>query len=145
MVVVTAIDGEEGSSRVLSEAWTLANRFDEPLHAVLVYEGPSHRELITKSLNIEDSVTPERAQEIAESVLADVAEGVTDEYEAVGRTGEAPAEILEYAEKVDARYIVVGGRSRSPVGKALFGSVTQSVLLDASCPVLAVMDERERG
>lgn len=44
---------------------------------------------------------------------------------------------------LDADYIVVVGRSRSPVGKALFGSVTQGVLLHAECPVLAVMVERE--
>ncbi len=34
--------------------------------------------------------------------------------------------------------LVVGVRQRSPVGKMLLGSVTQSVLLDADVPVLAV-------
>lgn len=37
-----------------------------------------------------------------------------------------------------ADLLVVGVRHRSPVGKMLLGSVTQSVLLDADVPVLAV-------
>ncbi|WP_440767064.1 universal stress protein [Natronorubrum sp. DTA7] len=141
MVVVTAIDGEEGSDQVLSEGWKLAERFDEPLHVVFVYEGADHQYLIKKSLDFDGSITSEQATELAERIVAEAAEGVTDEYEAIGRTGNASAEILDYANDVDASYVVVGGRSRTPVGKALFGSVTQSVLLDAECPVLAVMDE----
>jgi len=32
----------------------------------------------------------------------------------------------------------VGIRPRSPVGKAVIGSVAQRIVLDAPCPVLAV-------
>lgn len=44
--------------------------------------------------------------------------------------------ILSVADEIDADLIAVSGRKRSPAGKALFGSVTQSVLLSAECPVL---------
>lgn len=50
--------------------------------------------------------------------------------------GDASAEILAAAEEVDADLIAMSGRKRSPSGKVLFGSVTQSVLLDANRPVL---------
>lgn len=47
-------------------------------------------------------------------------------------------ELLNAAEESDADIIVIGLRRRSPVGKLLLGSNSQRVLLDASCPVLAV-------
>lgn len=50
-----------------------------------------------------------------------------------------PAEdLVQVAEEVDARLLVIGLRRRSPVGKLILGSNAQRVLLDAPCPVLAV-------
>jgi nucleotide-binding universal stress UspA family protein len=53
-----------------------------------------------------------------------------------GRDG-AP-EVVEAAERLDASLIVIGLRRRTPTGKLIFGSDAQRILLDASCPVLAV-------
>ncbi|QCX26894.1 universal stress protein [Nocardioides jishulii] len=47
-------------------------------------------------------------------------------------------ELIAVAEEVDADMIVLGLRSRTPVGKLLMGSVAQRVLLDAPCAVLTV-------
>jgi len=50
-----------------------------------------------------------------------------------------PAEcILAVASAVDADVVALAGRRRSPAGKAIFGSVTQSVVIDADRPVLVV-------
>lgn len=51
---------------------------------------------------------------------------------------DAAEDLIELAEEADAAFIVIGLRRRSPVGKLLLGSNAQRVLLDASCPVLAV-------
>lgn len=52
-------------------------------------------------------------------------------------TDEEPTKaLLETAEERDADLIVVAGRKRTPAGKVLFGSVTQTVILDTDRPVL---------
>ncbi|GAB3756325.1 universal stress protein [Microlunatus parietis] len=54
-------------------------------------------------------------------------------------------EVINAAEESHALFIVIGLRRRSPVGKLLLGSNAQRVLLDASCPVLAVKAESIAG
>ncbi|WP_135823706.1 universal stress protein [Halorussus ruber] len=51
------------------------------------------------------------------------------------RTADA---ILDAAESVDADRLYLYGRKRSPAGKAVFGSVVQRVVLNASVPVTVV-------
>ena len=57
--------------------------------------------------------------------------------------GNEPAEdLIEVAEEIHAELIVIGLRRRTPVGKLILGSNAQRILLDASCPVLAVKADR---
>jgi nucleotide-binding universal stress UspA family protein len=53
-------------------------------------------------------------------------------------TAEPADDILARARAHDADLIVIGLRRRTPVGKLILGSTAQRVLLEASCPVLAV-------
>ena len=46
--------------------------------------------------------------------------------------------LVRVADEVGAEILVIGARRRSPVGKALLGSVTQTVILEANVPVLVV-------
>jgi len=61
-------------------------------------------------------------------------EGVT--VDLLEASGSASDEILHFADEYDVDQICVGGRKRSPAGKALFGSVTQDVILGTHRPVL---------
>ena len=47
-------------------------------------------------------------------------------------------EILAVAKEVGADAVVIGIRHRTPVGKLIMGSVAQRVIIDATCPVIAV-------
>lgn len=74
--------------------------------------------------------TVRRAREILEDA------GVTCvHYEA---SGDPSDELIAAAADVDADAICVSGRKRSPTGKAVFGSTTQALVLNADRPVLAV-------
>ncbi|MFC7185732.1 universal stress protein [Halorubrum yunnanense] len=53
-------------------------------------------------------------------------------------SGDPAGELLAAAADVDANAICVSGRKRSPTGKAMFGSVTQDVVLGSDRPVFAV-------
>lgn len=64
--------------------------------------------------------------------------GVDYELRQLVRGFEAAEDLVSLAEANDAELIVIGLRRRSPVGKLILGSNAQRVLLDASCPVLAV-------
>jgi nucleotide-binding universal stress UspA family protein len=64
--------------------------------------------------------------------------GVPHEIRQLVRGQDAAEDLVNVAEEVDAEFIVIGLRRRSPVGKLILGSNAQRVLLDAPCPVLAV-------
>lgn len=51
-------------------------------------------------------------------------------------------EVLAVAEEVRPRLLVVGVRHRTPLGKLIMGSVAQRLILEASCPVVAVKPPR---
>jgi nucleotide-binding universal stress UspA family protein len=54
-----------------------------------------------------------------------------------GAIGDAGTEVVEMARELDVDFVLIGGRKRSPTGKALFGSTAQDILLNASMPVIS--------
>lgn len=66
------------------------------------------------------------------------------DYDVNESSGDPAEVIIEFAEEEDADLIVTAGRKRSPAGKALFGSVTQTVILNSDRPVM-VTGETKRA
>jgi nucleotide-binding universal stress UspA family protein len=139
MPIIAAVDQTDRAGLTLREAERLSSAFDEPIHAVHVLTRDDFVSLERTSVNQTGqavSLDDVRAvaAEIADELLADA--GVDGE--GVGLVGDPPDEVVEYADAHDADYIVLAGRKRSAVGKAIFGSVTQSVLIESDRPVVSV-------
>jgi nucleotide-binding universal stress UspA family protein len=64
--------------------------------------------------------------------------GVDHEIRQLVRGMDPADDLIQVAGDVNADFIVIGLRRRSPVGKLILGSNAQRILLDAPCPVLAV-------
>lgn len=118
--------------------------------AETVVDLPGHDDLAAVILNVfeEFEVTDEGGRVDSESLydeksIPESVESVrksleTEGIETIDRRehGEPAETILHVAEETDANAIVMSARKRSPTGKVLFGSVTQSVLLSANRPVI---------
>lgn len=146
MSIVAAIDGTELDDPTVVTGYDLAQAYGETLyvlHVVPEDEFEAHLEEI-QELDHEADYSLTQEETSAARLARDVMKGSLSEYdpeeiEPIGRVGDPTEEILAVAGELDARYVVVGGRRRSPVGKALFGSTTQEVLLESDRPVVAVM------
>lgn len=137
MPIIAGVERIDHESAAVVQGVKHAEAFDEDLHVVHVLSQSEFIELEQSSLEDTGKTVPvDEIREYAAEVADDVASRTADEYEAVGLVGSAGDELVKYAESNDASYICVGGRRRSAVGKALFGSVTQDVLLEAECPVV---------
>jgi nucleotide-binding universal stress UspA family protein len=79
-----------------------------------------------------------QAQDISEVTERLEKEGIEHLVLQPVRGHDAASEVLDAAEKYRAELIVIGLRKRTPVGKLIMGSTAQQILLEASCPVLAV-------
>jgi nucleotide-binding universal stress UspA family protein len=81
------------------------------------------------------------------TVLREIAKRLDEadvDYEVRGEvSGERGKAIVDIAGDVGADRVLVGGRKRSPSGKAVFGSTAQEVLLSAPCPVTFVREDTE--
>lgn len=121
--VVLAID--QNVERATTKAETVIDLFDvDDVRAYLLHDFVDNPE----GASVTQVEAVKRAQELLEAagVPVELREG----------SGEPAESIITTAEELDADAICVGGRNRSPAGKVLFGSVSQSVVLNTERPVL---------
>lgn len=147
MAILAVVDETPGPSSVVRVGADLAGAFDEPLVTLHVVPGDiAAIEYGHDSLPLEPGLDRAEKQARAAAFAEDVVETSLAAAErppvrGMGRVGPPVEEVLAAAEEVDARYLVIGGRQRSPTGKAVFGSTTQLILLRADRPVMTVRVE----
>lgn len=84
----------------------------------------------------EDALETEAQLQEVRDQLTD--SGVENEIRQLVRGMDPAEDLINVAEEVGADFVVIGLRRRTPVGKLILGSNAQRILLDATCPVLAV-------
>lgn len=122
---VPKAEGKAALSRAVEEAKLRS------LKLVVVNSNRGGRELSdSESSEIEEQLDLVR-DELKDS-------GVEHEVRHFVRGLEPAEDLISIAGEVEAELIVIGLRRRTPVGKLILGSNAQKILLDATCPVLAV-------
>lgn len=91
----------------------------------------------------DDEVTPDAVARRHATIrdLSTTLEEAGIEYSSQGAVGEKGEEVVGAAEALGVDLVLVGGRKRSPAGKAVFGSTAQEVIMNAPCPVTFVRSE----
>jgi nucleotide-binding universal stress UspA family protein len=137
--VLCPVDFSESSTMALQVAFSLAEESDAQLTVLHVLDWPVEDELITQRLD-----APEFRLPFETSVKQRLDALITTE----AHTWAAPAtevthgkayrRILEIAARDKTDLIVMGVRGRNPLDLMLFGSTTNHVVRQASCPVLTL-------
>lgn len=146
MVILSTVGESLDPGPAIRTGVDLAGAYDDELkvlHVIPERDADEHfrslqefREFGDLSWDVELDRAAEVAEEYVGSVLGD---DVPEFVSPLGRTGDPAKEIVSTAETLDARFVVIAGRKRSPAGKAVFGSTTQAVILNADRPVVTVM------
>jgi len=146
MTILVVVDSDEDVEETITVAADMAQAYGDELIALNVISNDEFLKEQQGKTSIADvepepieryeSEAAERAKVLVERALGDRA-NVTY----MGRVANPADGIVEAGREVDARFIVIGARRRSPVGKAIFGSTIQSVLLNADRSVVTVMEE----
>jgi nucleotide-binding universal stress UspA family protein len=146
MAIIVGTDFSEASARAAELGVELARTFEDGVVIAHVFEPPVEDPL---SLSTDIRVYEKRMQEDAGSRLEKEAGAlrsqgveVTQRFQ-VGAPHEA---LVALGRELPARMLVLGTHGRGAVGRALFGSVAQRVLLadEADCPEAADLPFLER-
>lgn len=104
-----------------------------------------------------ESFSETYAEEMAETVrntdripssvetAVEILESNNLEYAVHERSGKPAEKILKFAAELGSDAIILGVSRRSPVGKVLFGSVVQAVILDTDRPVTVVPEHKSKS
>ena len=146
MVILATVGERLDPGPAIETGVDLAGAYDDELqvlHVIPEHDADQHfqdLQTIPEFRDLSWDVELDRAADVADGLVRNVlGDDVPSFVSPAGRTGDPAEEIVSAADSLDARFVVVGGRKRSPAGKAVFGSVTQAVILNADRPVVTVM------
>ncbi|HEY5949099.1 MAG TPA: universal stress protein [Kofleriaceae bacterium] len=137
--ILVPTDLSEGAEEALDYACELARQFGATVHLIHVIGIPTLGvpELgVALTSTVIDSMV--RENQAALEQLADRKRDQATFGQILLRTGDARDLINQTAKEVHADLIVMGTHGRRGISRALLGSVTETVVRTAPCPVLTV-------
>ena len=140
--ILLATDGSEEARQAAQAAAELSKDTGSEVHVTYVL--PSPRELRrhhTYSRDVMRSVLEQaegEARSFLEAQAKQVGESGGNVAETHLRAGEPDKEIVKLSEELGAGAIVIGSRGLGAVSRALMGTVSESVVRHAHCPVFVV-------
>jgi nucleotide-binding universal stress UspA family protein len=150
--ILLATDGSKEAGLAARTAADLAEKTGSELHVVHVFGiapvGPPVYPEATNLQGVEREAEVEERQLISEQRARDVLEAEVEKLRSAGGTvaqahlleGRVAPEVVALAEEIGAGLIVMGSRGRGSIRRALMGSVSDSVVRHAHCPVLVVRE-----
>jgi len=135
--IIWATDSSDHAVRALPYAVALAKEAHTPLHAVHIVEKISGGRVAGQFAFADEEGRKAAINAQVDAVRAEHSIDV-ELHMIVGRTGHVAHRIAELGQDLGADLIVVGTHGHTALGTALVGSVTQQLLREAACPVLAV-------
>ena len=146
--ILLATDGSEEAERAALRAVDLANATDSELYVVHVGVVPIYLKSYPGTLGYYGKLY-EQIEEVSGKLLRKQSWRVKAAGGTVAgthlRMGQVDLEIVALAEELGAGLIVIGSRGLGGVRRALMGSVSDSVVRHAHCPVLVVRAEKEQA
>lgn len=161
MKLLVPVDGSLASINALKKAIEIAIKYDFSIKIISIVDmnglpGYSRNEKfwhqVDGSIINRGSMMPaeaeavtkmkEKAAELLEDIVSNIDfEGINVEKRVL--VGEPSLEILETARNENFDLIVMGNRGFSKIKRFFIGSVTQRVISEAPCPVLAIHTDAE--
>jgi len=129
MKIVVGYRGKNVGKDLLEQAVKQAKAFNAEVHVVTSLMGGEK----TEKEKIEEA---EENLENAKRYLDD--HGVKNETHLLIRGRSAGEDLVMFAKENEADEIIIAVKSRSKVGKILFSSTAQYVILKAECPVISI-------
>ena len=137
--ILVPTDLSEGAEEALDYACELATKFGATIHLLNVIGVPALGvpELgVALTSGVIDSIVHDNEQALA--ALAKKKCALAHIGQTLLKTGDARDVINQTAKELDVDLIVMGTHGRRGVSRALLGSVTETVVRTAPCPVLTV-------
>ena len=135
--ILLATDGSKEASLAARTAVDLAHKTGSELHVTFV--------LPTQDVPHTPGYDEQMGQRLLEEQVRRVEEAGGSVAGAHFKTGRPDQEVVAVGDDIGAGLIVLGSRGLGGVRRALMGSVSDSVVRHASCPVLVVRNDEQLG